>query len=47
MVKVTSKKRPSGALEWGEDHDPGVQGHQDHSPLSMAYCFAIDGIILN
>lgn len=47
MVKVTSKERPSGALEWGEDHDLGVQGNQDHSPLSMAHWLAMLSLLTN
>lgn len=34
VIKVTSKDRPSAAQGWGEDHDPGVQGHLTHSVIS-------------
>lgn len=46
MVKVISKERPLGPMEWG-DHDLGVQGNRDHSLLSMVHWLVIDGVTRN
>lgn len=45
---MTSKDRPSGALELGGEHDPGQgSGPLKRSPLSLAHWLAVDGVTLN